>query len=96
MKYNVGDRVRIKENAWAIDHPTTAFAREMREFCGNEYTVRKITTDNCYKLEEVRADSNGINGDGYWKWVEEWIEDPFGVQLDVKDFEEDELVSLFK
>ena len=96
MKYNIGDRVRIKESAWTIKHPSVAFASEMCKFCGNEYIVRNITTDDCYKLEEVRANSSGINGDGYWKWVEEWIEDPFGVQLDVKDFEEDELVSLLK
>lgn len=90
MNYNVGDTVTIKENAWNIDHPRINFAAPMKKFCSGTYVVREII-DNCYKLEDVKSDDSYMNYDGYWKWVEEWIEE----SSDLPDVNESEIMSLF-
>ena len=92
MIFKVGDVVRIKDNASEIHHERLGFAPEMNKFCGNPFVVRDITADGYYKLENVKDDRGYINFDGYWKWAEEWLEE----NIEIKDIEESEVMSLFE
>ena len=92
MKFKIGDVVRIIDNAWEIPHKSVGFPRDMNKFCGGSFVVRSITEDGCYKLEDVKADSDYVNLDGYWKWAEEWLEE----NREIKDIEESEMMSLFE
>lgn len=92
MIFKIGDVVRIKDNAWEIGHKHLGFPVDMNEFCGKPFVVREITVDGYYKLENVKADNDYINGDGHWKWAEEWLEE----NKEIKDIEESEVMSLFE
>ena len=68
MKYQVGDRVRIKENAHKII-TATYFNHEMEKFEGKTFEISRVL-NNHYIFDEI------MNEDGYeWYWCEEWVED---------------------
>ena len=93
MKYQVGEYVKIKENAKDIYAPSVCFASPgMDKFCGNVYQIRKYYSKECYFLEDVKSTDDTVNGDGYWIWAEEWLE-PVGE--DYSDIENDEIMNLF-
>ena len=92
MIFKIGDVVRIKDNASEIHHKGVGFAPNMNKFCGGTFVVRSITEDGCYKLEDVKANNDYVNLDGYWKWAEEWLEE----NIEIKDIEESEVMSLFE
>jgi len=74
--FNIGDRVRIKENADIIN-AGTRFNSFMRRYLGQEARILKSnSTGTEWKLEGVRFenDRQRINGDGYWWWATEWLE----------------------
>ena len=72
MKYNVGDKVRIKSLDWYnenkdeygyIDCGSRAFFTKMSNWCGKIATIKEICKTNCYRLEEYDFD-----------WTDEMIE----------------------
>lgn len=72
MKYNVGDKVRIKSLDWYnenkdeygyIDCGSRAFFTKMSDWCGKIVTIKEICKTNCYHLEEYDFD-----------WTDEMIE----------------------
>ena len=94
--FEVGDWVKIKENAYRIPHQHLDFVSEMNKYCGKEYQIRSKEAMSYggfqwieYKLENVTASMKEINGDGYWYFVEEWLEPFDNINIDIKedDFE---------
>ena len=72
MKYNVGDKVRIKSLDWYnenkdeygyIDCGSRAFFTQMSDWCGKIVTIKEICKTDCYHLEEYDFD-----------WTDEMIE----------------------
>ena len=72
MKYNVGDKVRIKSLDWYnenkdeygyINCGSRAFFTKMSNWCGKIATIKEICKTNCYRLEEYDFD-----------WTDEMIE----------------------
>ena len=72
MKYEVGDKVRIKSLDWYnnnkdeygyINCGSRSFFTKMRDYCGKIVTIKKICKTNCYHLEEYDFD-----------WTDEMIE----------------------
>ena len=72
MKYNVGDKVRIKSLDWYnenkdeygyIDCGSRAFFTKMSDWCSKIATIKEICKTNCYHLEEYDFD-----------WTDEMIE----------------------
>ena len=72
MKYEVGDKVRIKDINWYnenkdeygyIDCGSRAFFTKMSDWCGKIATIKEICKTNCYRLEEYDFD-----------WTDEMIE----------------------
>ena len=72
MRYNVGDKVRIKSLDWYnenkdeygyIDCGSRAFFTKMSNWCGKIATIKEICKTNCYHLEEYDFD-----------WTDEMIE----------------------
>ena len=94
-QFAVGDFVRILPNAKEIDSPGIAFVDEMEKYCGGIYKVWKI--DNirrAYKLEDVKADSEFINGDGHWLWDDIWLDHATPIkEISIK---EDEIMAMFE
>ena len=91
--FEVGELVKIKDDANKIRHPTITFADEMTQFCGQVHRIFSITILNGvtrYKFEDVFSDTIGVNGDGRWVFVEEWLE-PYEnkeITIEENDFEE--------
>ena len=92
MNFEVGDVVRVKDDAWSLVHRFLAFADPMNEFCGRTFTIKEITTDGFYKLEDVKSSNEYLNGNGYWKWAEEWLEE----NVEMEDVEESEVMELLE
>ena len=92
--FEVGDLVRVKDNAYEIGHSYIDFPSDMNQYCGHEYKVLKAQKRasglTVYKLENVTADNNAMNGDGYWIFVEEWLEkvNETNIEIDDKELEE--------
>lgn len=68
MKFEIGQRVRIKPNAYEIPEPedreTAFFDPEMEEYCGCVGMVEDITEAGFYVIEEIYD----------WVWNEVWLE----------------------
>ena len=94
--YEIGDFVFIKSDAYLIDGGRVGFAAEMKRYCGQAYKVIKIDSrgnQRVYKLENVCDSEGTVNDDGYWIWVEEWLEPE---NDNFKEFESDEMMNLFE
>ena len=95
--FNVGDTVRVKDNAYEIKHPGINFADKMKRYCGNEYAIRKVEVglDGTikYRLEDVRCDNPRVNGHGFWIFVDEWLEPIKNAKINI---EENDFESMFK
>ena len=92
MLYQVGEKVRVKENAKDINSNNVFFASpDMDKYCGNVYVVRSCAS-GIYTLEDVSSEDKSINDDGYWLWVEDWLE-PVGAEYN--EIENDEIMNLF-
>ena len=72
MRYEVGDRVKIKSLDWYnenkdeygyINCGSRAFFTKMSNWCGKIATIKEICKTNCYRLEEYDFD-----------WTDEMIE----------------------
>ena len=93
MKLQVGDLVRIKDNAYEIKDNNIWFADEMKIFCGQEHKIKAVG-DHYYKLEDVIwQDHPDMNDDGHWMWAEEWVEFVEPVKVTITD---DELLGVFE
>lgn len=92
MKLQVGDRVRVKENAYEIETGYIFFANDMKKFCGKEFVINAVG-DNFYKLEGAYCPScPSLNNDGYWIWAEDWVEYVDSVKVTITN---DELLNIF-
>ena len=92
--YKVGDLVRVKEH---IESDTILrWAKAMDIYKGNTYKVKykgKTYAGNLYyKLNNAFSKDKAINGDGYWIFFEDWLEDP----TEDINIEESEFMSMFK
>lgn len=93
MKLQVGDRVRIKDNAYEIKDDNVCFADEMKIFCGQEHKIKAVGR-YYYKLEDVTWQGYPyINNDGHWIWAEDWVEYVDSVKVTITD---DELLGVFE
>ena len=84
----IGDRVRIKSYLSEDMKDSITFNSKMKEYLGKESIVISVESRG-YKLEDVYdktpAGRFPINGDGYWVWAEEWLEDACPPISDVSD-----------
>ena len=89
--FEVGDLVRVKENAYDIGHRNIDFVSAMNKYCGHEYKVFKVQTRasglKVYKLESVFEQNSGVNGDGYWIFVEDWLEKVNETNIEIEEKE---------
>ena len=92
MKYQIGEKVRIKKNAKDMITDVLFISPEMDVYCGNIYEV-KDSISGMYKLEGVTAYDSTINNDGYWWWAEDWLEP---ADDDYSEIENDEIMNLFE
>ena len=93
--FEVGELVKIKDNANKIRHPTITFTAEMAQYCGQAHRIFNVTTHSGvtkYKFEDVFSDTGSVNGDGRWVFVEEWLEPYENKEINI---EEDEFENLF-
>ena len=91
--FNIGDRVRVKENANVITDVRTAFNALMLEYLGKESKIIKSDGLGQWKLEGFRHKNFSINGDGYWWWATEWLE--LINDVPVKEITDDDFGNLF-
>lgn len=84
----VGDRVRIKSCFSEDIKDRFTFNSKMKEYLGKESVIRSVASWG-YKLEDVYDKTPEydflVNGDGYWIWAEEWLEDACSPISDVSD-----------
>ena len=90
--FEVGEKVKIKDNAYEIDGRGLGFASEMKKYCGGEYVIRAVDIGHFYKLENVFADEKDLdgylmNGDGYWLWCDAWLEEAKPVNISNDELE---------
>ena len=83
--YFVGDLVKVKDRKDISHHYAIGWAEEMNEFCGNIYEVINVDTNRGYPVYNLAfccASKRYINGNGYWIFVDDWLE-----LVDNKSFE---------
>ena len=94
--FEVGDLVRVKDDAYEITGRGINFVTDMQEFCGKEFVVFKKEISNTgrvkYKLDGVTSWNAAMNGDGYWVFVEEWLEPANNKKISI---EENEIEMMF-
>ena len=93
--FEVGELVKIKDDANKIRHPAITFADEMTQFCGQVHRIFSVITLNGvtrYKFEDVFSGIRGVNGDGRWVFVKEWLEPYENKEIDIR---EDEFENMF-
>lgn len=95
--FNIGETVRVKENASEITHHSIGFSRKMYPFQGEEFVVKEKREhySGCYIyiLEDVKSEDPTVNGDGYWMWVKEWLEPVCTTKIEVS---EDDFMTMFE
>ena len=91
--FKVGDWVRVKSNLTDKDknNQCIGWAEKMNVLCGHVFEV-KFVDGKFYKLEG--AQYNDVNGDGYWLFVDDWLEPE--ESCDIKEINESEMMVLFK
>ena len=89
--FEIGDTVKIKDDACYINHRTLAFVTDMNKYLGTTHKVIDVENRGyvVYKLSDVYTNDRMINGDGYWRFVEEWLELADDKEINIKedDFE---------
>jgi len=91
--YNIGDKVRIKENANVIYVKGIAWVPPMNKYLGTETTVIGIEQDKFYLLDGCHICEGASKSDYYWfgsEWLE-LVEDCF-----INEIETNDLLSLFQ
>lgn len=86
--FEVGDNVRIKENANTIISRFVTFVPEMHKYKGKEFTIRNYR-NYCYTLEGATSASGY-----YWKFDESWLEFCNNNKIDIKEDDFEELLCL--
>lgn len=82
MKYKAGEYVRVRSmTEEEKSNESIGWATEMNQYCGGCYKIRYIGSDGFYRLETVYRD--GINEDGYWMFVEDWLEPEDNTEYDI-------------
>ena len=79
--FKIGDVVKIKENADKIHSGSLYFAKDMKKYLGECFTVKEICNDE-YKLECVYCERYKPNDDEYWLWAKEWLEPAPAINFD--------------
>lgn len=91
--YNIGDKVRIKENANEIPAMGVAWVSSMNKYLGREFTIRSSVGDSFYLLNGCHICEGTSDSDYYW-FYPEWLElaeDSF-----INEIETNDLLSLFQ
>ena len=91
--YNVGDKVRIKENANEIHAKGVAWVSSMNKYLGREFTIRSLAGNRFYLLDGCHICDGTSDSDYYWfgsEWLE-LVEDCF-----INEIETNDLLSLFQ
>jgi len=91
--FNVGDIVKIKENANTIFVKGLTFNTWMLSYLGQEHVIHS-GNDNRWKLENVGNWDKMVNNDGYWLWANDWLEPVY--KTEIAETTEEELISLFE
>lgn len=93
MSYEVGQIVRVKENAHKIHDKHIGFVPTMIDFEGKTFAIRQVKPyigRNVYMLRSISITGHPVEG---WNWCEDWLE----LSEENKEFEEineNELMSL--
>ena len=91
--FEVGDVVIVKDDAYKIKGNPLAFLDEMKIFCGKEFTVcgvehKNIRNQTWYCLNNAKSQNHNLNGDGYYRFVEDWLEIANKLEIEESDFNE--------
>lgn len=74
MKYKVGDKVRIRRDLNAEEYyGGTGINKEMIKYTGKIMTIREITRNAFYKMNEDKHEDKTLYSSG-WSWTDEMIE----------------------
>ena len=87
--FEVGDNVRVKENANLLGDKRIFFAPEMKECLGKEYKIRSICEDDIYTLKGVATSTKY-----YWRFSEKWLEPADSIEINIKEDDFEELLCL--
>ena len=88
MRFKVGDYVMVKPRNEIEYDGHIGWDSEMDQYCGKYFIVRCVY-DNYYNLES--ACSGNVNGNGYWMFVDKWLDYTDQVEFDLS---EDELIGV--
>ena len=84
MKYKAGEYVRVRQvTEDEKNNKAVGWANEMNQYCGGCYKIRYVGSDGFYRLETVCR--NGINDDGYWMFVDDWLEPEDNTEYNIQD-----------
>ena len=86
--FEVGDNVRVKEDANTIISRFVTFVPDMYQYKGKEFTIKSYR-NYCYNLEGVTSASGY-----YWKFDESWLELCNNNKIDIKEDDFEELLCL--
>ena len=90
--YNVGELVRVKDDADKIKVQGIGFTSLMKEYLGQTLEVKEYINP-WYKLEQARDELGNVNGDSYWWWAEEWLEP---ASVNIEEITKDEIISILE
>jgi len=88
MRFKAGDYVMVKPRDEIEYDDCIGWDSEMDQYCGKCFIVRSVY-NNYYNLES--AGSGNINGNGYWMFVDKWLDYADRVEFDLS---EDELIGV--
>ena len=88
MRFKVGDVVMVKPKTEIEPDQSIGWADEMDKFCERTFVVY-AAYPNYYNLEG--AYEGNINGNGYWMFVDKWLDYADRVEFDLS---EDELIGV--
>ena len=93
MSYEVGQIVKVKENAHKIQDKHIGFVPTMVDFEGKTFAIKHVKTyigRNVYMLRSINTEGHSVER---WNWCEDWLE----LSEENKEFaeiNENELVNL--
>ena len=85
--FNIGDLVRIKDNANDIRVGNVYWCESMDEYLGGTYKIFYKKREKEYLLEGCNA-THTVNNDpypNYWRFHESWLEPVINVNIDTNN-----------
>lgn len=92
--FNIGDHVRIKDDADKIESGFCCFAESMKSFLGHEDTICGEPKNGVYALSNCKGShiNYGQYANYYW-FDENWLEPADNIDFSL---EEDEIIKMIK